>query len=80
MAGRSSVDTRSFKGMVEKGYLPKDRAEGCGEEFHQVAYAVKKLIDPSVDAELAARIKAAHKARWEAPQKPAAQSTEAPPR
>jgi hypothetical protein len=41
---------------------------------------VKKLIDPSVDAELAARIKAAHKARWEAPQKPAAQSTEAPPR
>ena len=52
MAGRRSVDTRSFKGMVEKGYLPKDRAEGCGEEFHQVAYAVKKLIDPSVDAEL----------------------------
>ncbi|HZX97128.1 MAG TPA: DUF4344 domain-containing metallopeptidase [Myxococcales bacterium] len=60
----------SFKGMVEKGYLPKDRAEGCPEEYHQVAYAVKTLIDPSVDAELAARIRAAHKARWEAPARP----------
>jgi hypothetical protein len=57
----------SFKGMVDKGYLPKDRAEGCAEEFKQVAYAVKQLIDPSVDAELAARIKAAHKMRWEKP-------------
>ncbi len=55
----------SFKGMVDKGYLPKDRAEDCQGEFHQVAYAVKKLIDPSVDPALAARIKAAHKARWE---------------
>jgi len=60
----------AFKGMVDKGYLPKERAEGCPEEFQQVAYAVKKLIDPSVDATLAAKIKAAHKARWEAP-KPA---------
>src|SRR4051812_26621633 len=60
----------SFKGMVEKGYLPKDRAEGCPEEYHQVSYAVKTLIDPSVDAEVAARIRAAHKARWEAPARP----------
>src|SRR5437016_3232260 len=65
----------SFKGMVDKGYLPKERAEGCNEEYRQVAYAVKKLIDPSVDAELAARFKAAHKARWEAPPKQTAQST-----
>jgi len=70
----------SFKGMVDKGYLPKERAEGCNEEYRQVAYAVKKLIDPSVDAELAARFKAAHKARWEAPQKQTAQSTETVPK
>src|SRR6266850_392481 len=57
----------SFKGMVEKGYLPKDRAEGCADEFRQVAYAVKKLIDPSMDAEVWARTRAAHKARWEVP-------------
>jgi len=55
----------SFKGMVEKKYLPAERAEDCEGEFRQVAYAVKKLIDPSVDAAMAAQIKAAHKARWE---------------
>ncbi|HYV67605.1 MAG TPA: DUF4344 domain-containing metallopeptidase, partial [Myxococcales bacterium] len=43
---------QAFKGLVEKKYLPKDRADGCNEEYRQVAYAVKKLIDPSVDAEL----------------------------
>jgi len=66
----------SFKGMVDKGYLPKDRAEDCEGEFRQVAYAVKTLIDPSVDAALAAQIKAAHKARWERPpaQAPAAET------
>lgn len=69
----------AFKGMVDKGYLPKERAEGCVDEFRQVAYAVKKLIDPSVDAALAARIKAAHKARWEAPVKPA-QAAETQPK
>jgi len=69
----------SFKGMVEKGYLPKERAEGCAEEFRQVAFAVKKLIDPSVDAGMAARIKAAHKARWEAP-KNAAETAESEPK
>jgi len=57
----------SFKGMVDKGYLPKDRAETCAEEFHQVAYAMKKLIDPSLDAVVWERTKAAHKARWEGP-------------
>jgi len=62
----------SFKGMVEKGYLPKDRAEGCADEFRQVAYAVKKLIDPSMDAEVWARTRAAHKARWEVPKAPPA--------
>jgi hypothetical protein len=55
----------SFKGMVEKGYLPKDRAETCVDEFHQVAYAVKRLINPNVDAKVWARTKAAHKALWE---------------
>jgi hypothetical protein len=59
----------SFQGMVDKGYLPKERAEGCADEFRQVSYAVKKLIDPSVDLAEARRIRAAHKARWEAPLK-----------
>src|SRR3954465_11216103 len=61
----------SFKGMVEKGYLPKDRAETCADEFRQVAYAMKKLIDPSLDKVAWERTKAAHKARWEPPAKTA---------
>jgi len=65
--------------MVEKGYLPKDRAEGCGEEFHQVAYEVKKLIDPSVDAELRRASRRPQGALGSAAEA-AAQSTEAPPR
>jgi hypothetical protein len=68
----------SFKGMVDKGYLPKDRAEGCAEEFKQVAYAVKQLIDPNVDAELVGRIKAAHKMRWDTPAQTA--ETQPPPK
>jgi hypothetical protein len=61
----------SFKGMVDKGLLPKDRAEGCADEYRQVAYAVKKLINPNLDAQAWQRTKAAHKARWEAPTSPA---------
>ena len=64
-------DPASFKGMVEKGYLPKDRAEDCKDEFRQVGFAVKKLIDPSIDVEQATRVRAAYKARWEGTKKPA---------
>ena len=60
----------AFKGMVDKGYLPKERAEGCTDEFRQVGYAVKQLIDPSIDVALRARIKAAHKTEWEGTEKP----------
>jgi hypothetical protein len=60
----------TFKGMVDKGYLPKERAEDCPDEFRQVGFAVKQLIDPSIDVALATRIKAAHKARWEGTKTP----------
>ncbi|MGA7487355.1 MAG: DUF4344 domain-containing metallopeptidase [Xanthobacteraceae bacterium] len=35
--------------IVEKGYLPKERAEDCEDEYRQVAYAYEKLIGPHVD-------------------------------
>jgi hypothetical protein len=57
----------SFKGLVDKKYLPKDRAETCADEFHQVAYAVKRLISTNVDVQVWKKTKAAHKARWDAP-------------
>lgn len=39
-------DKRHFRDVVTKGYLPKERAEGCEEEYDQVAFAFQKLIVP----------------------------------
>jgi len=64
----------TYKGIVDKGYLPKERAETCGDEFHQVAYAMKKLIAPNVDPKARERTRAALKRRTDlpGPQAPAA--------
>jgi len=35
--------------IVEKGYLPKDRAGDCENEYRQAAHAYEKLIGPHVD-------------------------------
>ena len=48
------ADEELFKDIVAKGYLPKERAEGCSDEYAQVAYAFKTLIGPYIDPELAA--------------------------
>jgi hypothetical protein len=47
-----------FADVVEKGYLPKDRAEGCEDEYKQVAYAVSTLLGPHMDKAAAAELKA----------------------
>ncbi|MCJ2048758.1 DUF4344 domain-containing metallopeptidase [Methylobacterium sp. J-070] len=39
-------DRRRYRGIVAKGFLPKERAEGCEEEYDQVAFAFQKLIGP----------------------------------
>jgi hypothetical protein len=46
----------SFADVVEKGYLPEDRADGCDGEYEQVAYAFKTLIDPHLDKALASKV------------------------
>ena len=43
------ADKQLFGYIVEQGYLPKERAEGCNDEYQQVAYAYEKLIGPHVD-------------------------------
>jgi hypothetical protein len=55
------ADKQLFGDMVEKGYLPKDRAEDCKDEYQQVAYAYEKLIGPHVDR---ARAKKVFDKRW----------------
>jgi hypothetical protein len=55
------ADKQLFGDIVEKGYLPKDRAEDCKDEYQQVAYAYEKLIGPHVDL---ARAKKVFDKRW----------------
>jgi Putative metallopeptidase len=50
------ADPELFRDVVDKGYLPKERAEGCEDEYRQVAYAFRKLIWPHIDRKLAARV------------------------
>jgi hypothetical protein len=59
-------DQESFSGLVDKGHLPKERAEGCWAEYDQVAHAVSTLIRPHVDP---ARRKDALAQKWLVPAK-----------
>jgi hypothetical protein len=43
------ADPDRFGDVVQEGYLPESRAEGCGDEYRQVDYAMRKLITPFVD-------------------------------
>jgi hypothetical protein len=46
--------------VVDKGFLPEDRAVGCEREYAQVSHAFESLIGPHIDKRLARRL---HK-RW----------------
>jgi hypothetical protein len=38
-----------FADIVEKGFLPKERAEICSEEYSQIDFAFRTLIAPHMD-------------------------------
>lgn len=48
-------DANLFADLVEKRYLPADRAVGCAREYQQVQFAFKTLISPHVVRTLARR-------------------------
>ena len=50
------ADEELFRDIVANGYLPKGRAEGCSDEYANVAYAFKTLIGPYIDRKLAAKM------------------------
>jgi hypothetical protein len=50
------ADEELFKDIMANGYLPKGRAEGCSDEYANVAYAFKTLIRPYIDRKLAAKM------------------------
>lgn len=49
---------KTYQDIVDKGLLPKDRAEGCEDEYAQVEHAYQTLILPHVDRRLAAKVRA----------------------
>ncbi len=50
------ADAKLFGDLVAKGYLPKERAEDCEDEYQQVAYAFQKLISPHINSRLAKKV------------------------
>jgi hypothetical protein len=53
-------DPKLFADVVEKGFLPEDRAVGCEREHGKLAHAFDSLIGPFIDRKLARKL---HK-RW----------------
>jgi hypothetical protein len=58
-------DPKAFAAAKSAGRLPEERAEGCADEYRQAAFAMKKLIAPSVDADEVRRLRAKHGKKWE---------------
>ena len=48
------ADAELFKDVVANGYLPKERADGCDDEYGHVAHAFNTLVGPYIDRDLAA--------------------------
>ena len=42
-------DQAEFKDLVDKGYLPKERASDCHDEYEQIAYAFETLLKPHIE-------------------------------
>ena len=47
-----------FKDFVDKGWLPKERADNCASEYQQVKYAFVKTILPFIDQDLMKKVQA----------------------
>jgi hypothetical protein len=61
------ADSKLFADLVEKGYLPKERAEGCADEYEQLAQAMVKLIRPYIDQTRAKRVRAKQWLKFDVP-------------
>jgi hypothetical protein len=50
------ADQKLFADVVEKEYLPTERAEHCDGEYKQTAFAFKNLKGPYIDKKLAKKV------------------------
>ncbi len=60
-------DPAGFGGLVEKGYLPEERAEGCAEEYRQVGRAVARLVSPRLEPAEVEKARKKYRSRWNGP-------------
>jgi hypothetical protein len=51
-------DPKVFAMVVERGYLPEERAKDCKYEYSDLKYAIETLIGPHVDEKLAESVMA----------------------
>lgn len=49
---------KEYDMLVTSGLLPKERAEGCADEYRQTRHAFARLLAPHLDQEAAERVKA----------------------
>jgi hypothetical protein len=59
------ADPASFKDFIEHGWLPKERAENCANEYKQALHAFRTTIVPHLDMDL---VKVVQSRRWLRPQ------------
>jgi hypothetical protein len=52
------ADSKLFADLVDKKFLPGERAEGCADEYDQVIRALNKLIGPYIDQTRAKQVRA----------------------
>jgi hypothetical protein len=50
------ADRKVFGDFVEQGFLPRERAEFCHEEYEQVQDAFQALVGPHIDQDLAREV------------------------
>jgi hypothetical protein len=49
-------DAQLFKDFVDKGWLPKERAEGCADEFQRVRLAFTKTLLPFINRDMMKKV------------------------
>jgi hypothetical protein len=60
-------DPEFFKDFVDRGWLPKERADNCAAEYQQLKHAFVTTVLPFIDPE---QMKAVQARQWLAPQAP----------
>ena len=58
-------DSKAYVKAVTRGGLPKERAEGCADEFEMLQRAFRKLLRPHVDQSLLRKARARVRFKWD---------------